>query len=106
MWRRGKLSNRILASVVSILVATSLVGFGLNAISRRSELERQYQDRALAIATTFAAMPSIREGLYRHGAADRSLIQALAQHVRRQTGASYIVVIDRHGIRYSHPDPA
>ncbi len=34
------------------------------------------------------------------------LIQSLAQEVRRETGASYIVVIDRHGIRFSHPDPA
>ncbi len=106
MWRRGKLSSRILASVGAILVATTLIGFGLNAISRRHELEREYQNRALAIAQTFAATPSIREGLYRHDAADRRLIQSLAQQVRRETGASYVVVIDRHGIRYSHPDPS
>jgi two-component system, CitB family, sensor kinase len=106
MWRRGKLSNRILASVVAILVSTTLVGFGLNAISRRAELEHEYQERALSIAQTFAATPSIRASLYRHDAADRQLIQRLAQEVRRQTGASYIVVIDRRGTRYSHPDAA
>ncbi len=106
MWRRGKLSNRILASVVAILVSTTVVGFGLDAASRRAELEHEYQDRAMAIAQTFAATPSIREGLFRHDPADRRLIQELAQKVRRETGASYIVVIDRHGVRYSHPDPA
>ena len=106
MWRRGKLSNRILASVVAILVATTLVGFGLDAVNRRAELEHEYQERALAIAQTFAATPSIREGLFRHDAADKNLIQALAQQVRGQTGASYIVVIDAHGTRYSHPYPA
>lgn len=106
MWRRGKLSNRILASVVAILVSTTLVGFGLNAISRRSEIAHEYQERALSIAQTFAAMPTIREALFRHDAADRRVIQALAQQVRRETGASYIVVINAHGIRYSHPNAA
>jgi two-component system CitB family sensor kinase len=106
MWRRGKLSTRILASIVAILMATTVIGFGLNAASRRNELEHEYQDRALAIAQTFAATPSIREGLYRRDAADRAVIQGLAQEVRRETGASYIVVIDAHGIRFSHPDPA
>jgi two-component system CitB family sensor kinase len=105
VWHRGKLSSRILASVGAILVATALIGFGLNAISRRQELEHEYQERALAIAQTFAATPSIREGLLRHDTADRRLIQSLAEQVRHETGASYIVVIDRHGVRYSHPDP-
>ncbi len=106
MWRRGKLSNRILASVVAILIATTAVGFLLDTYSRRSDLLYQYQLRALAVAQSFAAIPAIREALYRHDAADRRLIQSLAQEVRRQTGASYIVVIDRHGIRFSHPDPS
>lgn len=106
MLRRGQLSNRILASVLAILVATTVVGFVLDTVSRRSELEHQYQRRALAIAQTFAAMPSIREALLRHDAADRRRIQALAQEVRHQTGATYIVVVNRRGIRFSHPNPA
>ncbi len=106
MRRRRQLSNRILASVVLILAVSTLVGFALSTLSHRSQLERDYQQRALAIAQTFAAMPSVREGLVRHDAADRRLIQALATEVRAETGATYIVVIDRHGVRYSHPDPA
>ncbi len=34
------------------------------------------------------------------------LIQSLAEQVRHETGATYIVVIDRTGVRYSHPNPA
>jgi two-component system, CitB family, sensor kinase len=104
--RRRQLSTRILASVVGILLASTLVGFVLVTLRQRSELEREYQQRALAIAKTFAAMPSIREGLAARTPADRRLIQALAEQVRHATGASYIVVIDRRGVRYSHPDPA
>jgi two-component system CitB family sensor kinase len=106
MRRRRQLSNRILASVVLILVLSTVVGAVLQTVGHRAQLEREYQQRALAIAQTFAAMPTLREALARHNPADRREIQELAKQVRAETGATYIVVIDRHGIRYSHPDPA
>jgi two-component system CitB family sensor kinase len=103
--RRRQLSTRILASVVAILLASTLVGFALVTLSKRSEFEHDYQQRALAIAQTFAATPSIRQALDRHGPADSRIIQSLAEQVRHETGATYIVVIDRNGVRYSHPNP-
>jgi two-component system CitB family sensor kinase len=106
MRRRRQLSTRILASVVAIVVASTLVGFALVTLSQRSEFEHDYQQRALAIAQTFAATPSIRAGLVRRSESDRRLIQSLAEQVRHETGATYIVVIDRNGVRYSHPDRA
>jgi two-component system, CitB family, sensor kinase len=51
-------------------------------------------------------MPTIREALARRSPADRRTIQSLAEQVRKQTGATYIVVIDRSGVRYSHTDPS
>src|SRR5581483_4487743 len=106
MRRRRQLSTRILASVVAILLASTLVGFVLVTLSQRAELDHDYQQRALAIAQTFAAAPSIRQALARRDAADRRLIQSLATQVRTETGATYIVVIDRRGVRYSHPNQA
>jgi two-component system CitB family sensor kinase len=105
--RRGRqLSTRILASVVGILLASTVVGFVLVTLNQRSELERDYRERALSVAQTFAAIPSIRDGIARPSAANRRLIQTLADEVRHETGATYIVVIDRNGVRYSHPNPA
>ncbi len=106
MRRTRQLSTRILASVVAILLASTLVGFVLVTLSQRAEFERDYQQRALAVAQAFAASPSIRLGLMRRSPADRRLIQSLAEQVRHATGATYVVVIDRNGIRYSHPNPA
>jgi two-component system, CitB family, sensor kinase len=106
MRRRRQLSTRILASVVGILLASTVVGFVLVTLSQRSELQRDYQQRALAIARTFAAMPTIRQALTTRTSAERRVIQSLAEEVRHDTGATYIVVIDRRGVRYSHPDPA
>jgi two-component system CitB family sensor kinase len=106
MRRRYQLSTRILASVVAILLASTLVGFALVTLKQRSELEHDYQQRALAVAQTFAATPSIRRALARRSPADQRLIQSLAEQVRHVTGATYIVVVDRNGVRYSHPNPA
>jgi two-component system, CitB family, sensor kinase len=103
---KRQLSTRILASVVGILLASSVVGFVLVTLSQRSELEADYQKRALAVAQTFASIPSIRQALVTRMPAQRQLIQSLAQQVRHETGATYIVVIDRAGVRYSHPNPA
>jgi two-component system CitB family sensor kinase len=106
MRRRHQLSSRIVASVVAILLASTLVGFALVTIRQRAEFEHDYQRRALAVAQTFAATPSIRQALVRHTGGDRRLVQTLAEQVRLRTGATYIVVIDRNGVRYSHPNPA
>jgi two-component system CitB family sensor kinase len=105
MRRRRQLSSRILTSVVVILSASTLVGFGLVTQYQRGTLEHEYQLRAQSIAQTFAATPSIRLAMARRNPADRRLIQSLALQVMRETGASYIVVIDANGIRYSHPHP-
>jgi two-component system CitB family sensor kinase len=104
--RRRQLSTRILISVVGILLSSTLVGFALVTLNQRSELESQYEQRALAIAKTFAAIPSIRQAMADHPApSPRSVIQSLAEQVLKETVASYIVVIDRRGVRYSHPHP-
>jgi two-component system CitB family sensor kinase len=106
MRRRRQLSTRILASVIGILLASTLIGFVLVTLRQRADLQREYQRRALAVAQTFATTPSIRDALARRSPSDRRLIQSLAEQVRHETGATYIVVIDRGGVRYSHPDPA
>src|SRR2546423_6145609 len=104
LMRRRQLSSRILASVVGILLASTVAGFVLVTFSLRGELEHDYKQRALTVAQTFATMPSIREGLLRRSPADRQLIQSLAEQVRHRTGARYVVVIDRNKVRYSHPN--
>jgi two-component system CitB family sensor kinase len=98
------LASQILLGVLGILVVTtSLGGFLYVELSGRT-LDQQYEQRALGIATTVAQLPEIRSAL-----PDRDphrAIQALAEQVRRRTGASYVVVVDRTGLRYSHTNPA
>lgn len=100
----GRLSARILASQLAILALTGAIGFVLFAVAQRAEIDRAYEQRALDIARTTAAEPQVRQAM-EYGD-DGDIVQTTAERIRKASGASYVVVIDLHGIRHSHPDPA
>jgi two-component system CitB family sensor kinase len=101
---RRRLSTQILASQLTIMVAALLVGFGLFVHEERGHLDQQYRQRALAIAWTVAGIPVIREAM-EYGDSG-GVVQSTAERVRTQSGARYVVVIDLHGVRHSHPTRA
>jgi Signal transduction histidine kinase regulating citrate/malate metabolism len=102
--RRGPrpLSARILVTQLAVLVITGLIGFGLWTYQLRHELYAQYEQRALAIAQSVASMPEIRHAIAVED--PHHVIQPVAQQVTKQTGARYVVVIDRNRVRFSHPN--
>jgi two-component system CitB family sensor kinase len=101
---KGRLSARILANQLAILTLTGVIGFVLFAFAQRAEIDRAYEKRALAIAKTTAAEPQIRQAMAHGG--DNGIVQTVAERIRKASGASYVVVLDLHGVRHSHPDPA
>jgi two-component system CitB family sensor kinase len=94
------LSAQLLAAQVFVLILAGGVGFALWARAVRGQLDHQYEQRALAIAEATASTPDVIEALRN---ADPSPVQAVATAIQHSTGASYVVVIDRFGIRYSPP---
>jgi two-component system CitB family sensor kinase len=102
--RTRKLSTQILASQVTILVVTVLLGFGLFAHEEAIQLDNQYQQMALAIAQTTAGVPEIRNAMEYGGGGD--VVQTISERIRQNSNARYVVVIDRDGIRHSHPNTA
>jgi two-component system CitB family sensor kinase len=101
-----RLSSQIFIGQVLILVATMLVGFALFAKEQRAQLDVQYEDRALTVAQAAAADAEIRACLTPGAKPCGSLVQQIASEMQRNTGATYIVVIDLNRVRHSHPDPA
>ena len=69
-------------SQLTILVATVLIGFGLFARAEREHLDRQYQDRALAIAEVTASIPLIRDAM-EYGDSGGA-IHATAEQIRQR----------------------
>lgn len=98
------MSAVITGYVLAILVVTMALGVGLYTQVTRRILDSHTERLALAVATSVAANDSVRAGLQsgdRHGAVQRS-----AEGIRLATGAAYVVIIDRRGVRHSHPNVA
>ena len=65
---------------------------------------REAGERALVVARTVAALPQVVQGFRERDPA--ATIQPIAENIRRNTGAEFIVVSNLDLIRYSHPNPA
>jgi two-component system CitB family sensor kinase len=103
-WSAWPLASQILLGVLSILVLTISVGGILYAKDSSQTLEEQYQLRALGIAQSVSSNQGITADL--EAGDPTHVIRRLAESIRATTGAAYIVVADRLGIRYSHPNSA
>ncbi|GAB2990752.1 ATP-binding protein [Nocardioides montaniterrae] len=99
-----RLSTQIFAAQLVILTATVAIGAGLFLRQARLGLDRQYQQRSVAIAATVAGLPEVRSCLERgHGCDDG--LQRIANRIQSETGATYVVIFDVHNIRHTHPNP-
>lgn len=105
MIRGPRISTQTLLAQVSVLVIVLGAGFALTATLLRHSSERQYEQRALAVARTVAENPVVEQRIAA-GSDPGGEVERLAEAVRKRTGMLFVVVADRHGIRYSHPDPA
>ncbi len=104
MRRSQTLASRILVAVLAILVIT--VGLGVVLVLRDDgqALDQDYEQRAVGIAETVAQDPEVATAVL---ARDRDhVLNALAARVAAASGAAYVVITDREGVRFSHPNPA
>jgi len=104
MPRPRRLSAQILAGQLAVLGVTTLTGFVLSAYTVDRELDRQYEQRALAVAKSVAVLPTVRDAV-RDGDPGRRLV-SLAGRVRATTRVTYVVITDDRGLRLSHPNHA
>lgn len=103
-WGRLRLSTQIALLQLAIIVLTLGVGVGVSIRQARAQLDRESGRQSLAIARTVAQIPQIRNA-FRTSHPER-IIDPIAERIRIRTGASFVVVANTDGIRYSHPDPA
>ncbi|MFC0458597.1 ATP-binding protein [Arthrobacter liuii] len=102
--RFSTLTAQILLASLSLLVFTVALGGFLFSMISNQTLDQQYQLRALGIATTAAQMSEVRSAL---AAGDPGhVIDGIAHQVMAAAQPDYVVVSDKEGMRFSHPDPA
>jgi len=96
-------ARQALALQVGVLVVVVGLGFALVGWLFNDELTQQYGTRALAVAHTLAADPAIAAA----AATDdpQHILQARAEAARMGSGALFVVITNREGIRLAHPNP-
>jgi two-component system CitB family sensor kinase len=100
---RQRLSTQIFVLQIVIIMLTVVAGFAVSVVQARRVLDARTGETSVAIARTVASMPQVVAGL--SSPAPALVIDPIAERVRAATGAAFVVVADRHGIRYSHPNP-
>jgi two-component system CitB family sensor kinase len=94
---------QVLGLQVGLLAVVLGVGCGLIGWLFDQELTEQYGSRALAVAHTVAADPVVAEAA---AAEDpQGILPGRAESARAASGALFVVITDRHGLRLAHPKP-
>lgn len=96
-------ARQALALQAGVLILVVGLGFGLVGWLFDDELTEQYGIRALAVAHTLAADPAIATA----AATDDPghILPARAEAARRSSGALFVVITNREGLRLAHPNP-
>ena len=98
---RIKLKILLLASGF-FFVSLAVVGFSVQR-TVVSQFEHRLGENAMNIAHSVAMIPEVQQWVGAPGG--EKVIQPIADGIRRQTGAEYVVVMDLESRRYSHPVP-
>jgi sensor histidine kinase regulating citrate/malate metabolism len=87
--------------LINTLVTLVLVLSGFSYMVIRTHFQEKGEE-ALGLATVIANIPAIITAF--HDKNPSATIQPLAEQIRSQTGAEFIVIGNMHLIRYSHPN--
>ncbi|WP_328493540.1 sensor histidine kinase [Streptomyces sp. NBC_00414] len=101
-----RMFSQVLLMQVAIAAGVAVLATGLFLAPLSEQLDDQAMRRALAIAQTTAAQPRLAEELTSTRPSADGPVQAEAERVRKASGAEYVVVMDMHGVRWSHTNPA
>ncbi|PQP90876.1 sensor histidine kinase [Paenibacillus sp. AR247] len=98
-----RLQTKLIWIICSLIAFIILSLSGIFYVVITNIFEDQIGQRALKVAETLAILPEIRKAFTEPDPS--AAIQPISESVRIKTGAQYIVVGNREGIRYSHPLP-
>nr|WP_308344208.1 sensor histidine kinase [Streptomyces sp. MK37H] len=103
-WPR-RVFSQVLLMQLAIATGVTVLATGLFLAPLSDHLDDQAMRRALAIAQTTAAEPRMADALQHTRPTPGGPVQTEAERIRRATGAEYVVIMDRRGVRWSHTSP-
>lgn len=100
LFTQARLQTRLMLTLVFVVLLQSFISGSFTLHYIKVVLEDRIGDQALQLSRVVSALPQVRQGLIIR---DVNLIQPLAESIRKETDARFIVVGDLEGIRFSHP---
>lgn len=91
----------LLVCLLALLL--TLIAGGMYTMMIGEVLEEQIGKRALQVSKTVAQIPLVKEQIIKPHPEGK--LQQLAEQIRLETGAEFIVIGNHRGIRFSHPRP-
>lgn len=101
--KRASLQTRMVLLVCLLVLLLTLIASGIYTAMIGDVLEQQIGQRALQVAKTVAQIPLVHHQIVKPH--PEGQLQELAEKIRQETGAEFIVIGNKQGIRYSHPFP-
>ena len=87
-------------AIILLLVVAAVV---LLVLTLQRESTRDAKDRSLGVAQAFAQAPGVAQAL--RSPDPTAVLQPRAEAARKGSGIDFVVVVDRDGIRRTHPNP-
>ena len=97
------LKTRMILLVCLLVLSLTLMAGGMYTAMIGKVLEEQIGKRALQVSRTVAKIPLVQQQIVKSHPDGK--LQQLAEAIRGETGAEFIVIGNRNGIRFSHPKP-
>ncbi|MFH8337770.1 SpoIIE family protein phosphatase [Streptomyces sp. AM6-12] len=100
-WSVAKQVFLLQAALVVLLVLSGVIALYLQS---ERDTQSEARRRSIAVAETFAHSPGVLQALA--APQPSKVLQPLTEAGRKAAGVDFIVVMDTHGIRYTHPMPS
>ncbi|WP_189938591.1 sensor histidine kinase [Streptomyces sulfonofaciens] len=96
--------SQVLLMQLAVAAGVAVLATGLFLAPLGDQLDDEAMRRALAIAQTTAAEPGLVRDLQTTAPTPDGPVQSRAERIRRASGAEYVVIMNRGGVRWSHTD--
>ena len=97
----ASLQARMVFLVCLLVLPLTLIAGGMYTAMVAAMLEDQIGKRALQVSHTVAQIPLVKQQIVKPH--PEGNLQRLAEKIRTEVGAEFIVIGNREGIRFSHP---
>lgn len=97
------LQTRIILLVCLLVLSLTLIAGGIYTSMISTVLEEQIGKRALQVAKSVAHIPAVKSHVVKPH--PDGTLQNLAEKIRIETGAEFIVIGNNQSVRFSHPKP-